>query len=116
MSGKFSKRDGFIFPHFKINKDEFDIICDSFEMAVDYDIAAHRLDLLKIKMLKRQCFIKTLVLPVELPLSYLLLGRLVGRERWNTQKLYWKFLIKSMTIEDFENELNLIIANSNIGR
>lgn len=116
MSAKYEKRDGFMYSPYSLSAFERETISLMFEDQIDYDIEVYKRELLKVKMLKRQCIIKTLVLPVELPLSYLLLGKTIARERYNTQKLYWKFLTHKMTIEDFENELNLIIANSNIGR
>lgn len=116
MSAKYEKRDGFMYSQYDLNDYEASMLVMMFEDQIDYDIKMWERELLKVKMLKRQCIIKTLVLPVELPLSYFLLGKSIARERYNTQKLYWKFLTRKMTIEEFENELNLIIANSIVGK
>jgi hypothetical protein len=89
MSAYFDKKkEHFITLPRRLNVFEFEMVCFGFDEQVNYDIREEEYKQKEIKFLKRTCWIKTLTIPLELPLTLLFLGKEGFKERLTLQKYY----------------------------
>jgi hypothetical protein len=108
MSGKYNKRDGFVYLHLQSNKlDPFHIavIESMFDEQADYDIEDINLEIEEGKLFRKVCIVKTLIFPLEVLVTKLVMGKPWTSEKIKAQGIYWKFLRKKITLEELKKEI-----------
>lgn len=116
MSANFDERDEILTLTFQLNDIERQMLVLLFDEHVDYQMREFEARKAEIKLLKRICLVKTLLFPLELPVTYFLLGKEASRERMESQSCYWRFVRNKISLEAFKNDLNSLIKNSNLGK
>jgi hypothetical protein len=106
MSGKYKKQSGFVYLH-EGRIDEYNeaMIISIFDEQTDYDIEDIEKDMKEEKLFKKICLIKTIMFPLEILLTFLILGRSEFIEKIETQKLYIKLLRNKLNVSEFKEEV-----------
>lgn len=108
MSAKYNEDDGF----FIMKQDVLEPSYVSYiEGIFDYSVQCDIDDITKAqkerKAFSRVCLTKTILFPLELVVSYFVIGKDYTKQLIKQQKLMWDFLRNKTTTETFKNDLTL---------
>lgn len=106
MAARHNERDGFMFVNTTIiNPYDEIIITNIFDQQVDDDIKDYEQRKKEIRFIKKACLIKLILTPIQYPLTYFLLGKVLARDVLYCSKLYLIFLRNKLTLEQFKDKL-----------
>ena len=116
MSAQYENGSGLAYcPYGKVNEYDEALISVLFDQETDYDIEEMERLMQEERLMRKICFIKTLVFPIEYIATLAILGGRWAKEKRDAQSLYWKFLRKKVTYNQFQRELVRVIRNAPIG-
>lgn len=112
MSGKYDDRSGHTYiPVGTLDAYTETVICDIFDNQTSIEEAEIYMEMQEAKLFRNVCIMKTLLFPVEVVLTRVLVGKQPYKERMAEQKYYWKFLRKRSNIKELKLSLARLIAN-----
>lgn len=113
MSAKYKKESGFVYLHEGYIDDYNEaMIVSMFDEQTDYDIEDIRKDIKEAKMFRKICIVKTILFPLELLLTLIILGKKEAKEKIESQKLYIKLLRNKINVSEFKEEvMDIAIRN-----
>lgn len=108
MSSSYNPKDGrwYIPSNEPLREDEKAILEFLFDTQIDEDVYSAEKIIKEKKLLWRICLIKTLVFLPELILTFLLLENKAVLDKIACQSVYWQYLRKKLTLEEFSTKMN----------
>lgn len=119
MSANYEKRDGFTWvPDKTLNKAQETLLNISFDHQINSDILEAEMKLYEQtsekKVLRNVCLYNVILFPVQYIFTLLLFGNSYAKERTILFKLSIKYLRNKITVEQFKNDLQKMIADGKI--
>ena len=108
---RYDKKEGFIIAT-KMSQDILDYESEYFDLLVEEQAKQIVKDMALAKQIKRLCFIKLFVFPIEYPLFVLLLGKKYAKVKVDEAKISLLFLRKKLTLEEFNQKHNEMVIKA----
>lgn len=104
MSGEY-KSSGFGFIYNKLDPMMQSFIESQWEEQTDQDTLLAFKEIEENKHIRGMCLMKTILFPLEIALSKMLLNSFETTVRIKAQSFYWRFLRKKITLTEFKKEI-----------
>jgi hypothetical protein len=110
MSANFRKNTGFTYVVGRLDPLMETYLSTIFDEQTDYDVEDIMLDIKENKIFRQVALIKTLMFPLEILLTAILMDRQWVKEKTQAQKIYLKFLRKKITVTELKEALMKMVA------
>lgn len=116
MSASYENNHGLAYsPYGKLTEYDEAIIGSLFDQDTDEEENMINKSMQEESFMRKVVLIKTILYPIELALTYFILGKKWTEEKRESQKLYWAFLRKKISYNQFQRSIVRLINNAPLG-
>lgn len=103
MSAEYKKDNGFTYLYSNsIHPYDLTLIESMFDMQTTYDEIDIQENMKENNIYKKSCLVRTILFPLDLLVTFLVMGPKEAKIRWKTQKVCWKFMRNKITLQQFK--------------